>query len=876
MKTIITTHKNMDLDALGGVIAAKKLFQDATVVLPDTKGNDVVKLLSENPDVIEFVEESNFSEEDVDKIVIVDTNNIDRIPDKLSKLVKSGKVEVEIFDHHSKTIEVEDVIFHFKGSGSITSLMALILKGKNLSPSPLEASVMLTGIYSDTGSFRFPSTTPLDFLAAAYLLSLGANIEFVKKYLPTELSDKELDLLKTLKDNLKVLEINGNPIGISFARFDAYVGDIAPLVSKLLEISGLPAVIVLAEFENTVFLIGRSRTSKIDVSKIASAFGGGGHKEAASSSIKEKTVFEVLEELYRVLEETVEPLKRAKDIMTSPAIVIPKDFSVADARNLLMKNGINAAPVVDEEGKLVGVVNRALLDKADYMGLSKEKVSEVMERDFSVVSMDTPLSEVERIIVEKHQSFIPVIEDRKPVGVITRTDLLMNLYRDDFSESLKFYEKRLSSFPKFRNLSQKLKSLPKEIFNLLKKIGELADELGVNAYVVGGFVRDLIIGRKNFDIDIVVEGDARVLAREVARRLKAKVHTFDRFKTAVVIFPDGFRIDFASARTEVYKFPGALPEVDMAPLRKDLFRRDFTINTLAIKLNKSEFGKLIDFFNGLKDIKEGKIRILHSLSFVEDPTRILRALRFATRYRFELGKHTEKLLKIAVKKKLFKTVEGRRIYHELKQIFLEDNPLRVLNKLEHYGILKTLFPKVSWDKKKKDLFERIRKIVIWHKMTFPEKEVKYYLLYFAALFAGLFYNVIENYLSELSVPEKEKRTIKELALKSFRVLKKLEKIEKNSEIYRILSTLPEEFSLFLAGLEEDDKIREKILLFLKEWRFKKPLVNGEDLKKLGLSPGPLFKEILDKIVLKVLDGELPEDREEQLEFVKKECLKQLS
>jgi tRNA nucleotidyltransferase (CCA-adding enzyme) len=875
MKTVITTHKNMDLDALGGVLAAKKLYHGAIVVLPDSKGSDVVKLLSENPDVLEFIEESHFTQDNVEKIIIVDTNNIDRIPDRFSKLIKDNKVEVEIFDHHSKNVELEDAIFHFKGSGAITSLLALILKGKNLSPSPLEASVMLTGIYSDTGSFRFPSTTPLDFLAAAYLLSLGANIEFVKKYLPSELSDRELDILKALKDNLKVVEVNGNIVGISFGRFDSYVGDVAPLVSKLLEISGLPAVVALVEVENTVFLIARSRTPKIDVSKLAKAFGGGGHKEAASASIKEKTVFEVLDELYSVLEKVVEPLKRAKDIMTSPAIVVKDTSTVREAKSLLMKNSINSAPVVNSEERIVGIVNRSLLDKADYMGLSNEKVSEIMEREFIKIAPETPLSEVEKIMVEKHQSFVPVVEDGKPVGVITRTDLLMNLYKDTFSESLKFYEKRISSSPKSKNLSQKLKSLPKHILELLEKVGEIADRLELNTYVVGGFVRDLVIGRKNFDIDIVVEGDATLLAKEVAKEFNAKVHTFDRFKTAVVIFKDGFRIDFASARTEIYKHPGALPEVDMAPLKKDLMRRDFTINTLAIKINKKSFGELIDFFGGLKDIKDGKVRILHSLSFIEDPTRILRALRFATRYRFELGKHTERLLKIAVKKKMFRTVEGQRIYHELKQIFLEDNPLRVLNRLDYYGVLKSLFPKVSWDKKKKDLFERIRKIIIWHKINFQE-EAEYHLLYFAALFLGLNYKILEDYLSDLCIPEKEKKRIKEIVFKTSNTLKQLEKLKKDSEIFKLLKHLREEMILFMAALTENEEIREKILKFLKDWRFTKPLINGEDLKSLGLKPGPIFKEILDKILLKVIDGELPQDRKKQLEFVKKECLTALS
>ena len=864
MSVVITTHKNMDLDSLGAIVAARRLFPEATVVLPDSKGSDVTKLLSENPDVLDFVAESSFSGKP-EKLIVVDTDSLERIPDKIRKNLTEG-TEVVVYDHHSPVFShLKEAEVHYKHTGSVTSLMVLLLKGKGIVPSPLEASVMLTGIYADTGSFRFPTTSPLDFIAAAYLLSVGARLEFVKKYLPLEMSDKEIDLLKVLKDNLVVSEVHGNRVGITYGRFDSYVGEVAHLVSKLLEITGLPALLAVVEMQNSTFLIGRSQTQKVNVAKVVARFGGGGHPEAASATIKKRTAFEVLEELRKVLQEEVEPLKRASDIMTSPPIVVEEDVSVKEARALLMKNSINAAPVVNREGKIVGIVNRALLDKAVYMGLEEERVSDVMERDFFAVSPETSLDAVEEIIVEKHQTFVPVVKEDYPVGVITRTDILMNLYRDELTDISRFYEKRAFLAPRFKNVSVKLKeALPENLFNLIRDIGRFADEKGVNAYIVGGFVRDLIIGRKNFDIDVVIEGDATCFAKELAKRFGAKVHIYERFKTATVIFKGGERIDFASARTEVYRAPGALPEVDMAPLKKDLMRRDFTINTLAIKINEKEFGKLIDFFGGLKDIKDRKIRVLHSLSFVEDPTRILRALRFATRYRFELGKHTERLLRIAVRRKLFKTVEGQRIYHELKQIFLEDNPLRVMNRLEKYGIISSLFPSISWDRFKKDLFERIRKVVIWHKLNFPQKESDYYLLYFGALFLKEPTDRVKEYLKELAVPQKEVELLLQIHKTSLSLIKKVRLAGKNSEVYELLKNLPEEFLLFLAALPQDEETRDRVLSYLKKWRFVKLLVNGEDLKAMGLKPGPAFREILSKLKYEVIDGELPDDREEQL------------
>ncbi len=865
MRTVITAHKNMDLDALGALVGLKKLYPDAIVVLPETRGEDVNLVLRENPDIFEFVEESSY-EGEIDRLVVADTDSVERLPDTVRKNL-SEKTEIIVFDHHSDEFDLPAEV-HFKNVGSTSSLVTLLLKGKGMVPSPQEASLLLLGIYSDTGSFRYPSTTSMDFMAAAYLLGVGAEISFVKRYLPREFSSEELDLLKVLKDNLSVLNVHGNRIGLTYGRFDSYVGEISPLVSKLLEITGLPALFGVFEVRGTTFLIGRSQSSKVDASRVVRMFGGGGHPEAASASIKGRTVFEVLAELEEVLKESVEPLIRARDIMTSPPITVSEGLSVSEARLVLMRNSINAAPVVNSRGEIVGIVNRSLLDKAVYMGLEKESVGSVVEREFFSVSPETSLSEVEKIIVEKHQSFVPVVVSGKPVGVITRTDLLLSSYGGEISEISSFYERRLKSSPKFRNVKSLIEgALPNNLLNLILEIGKLADERGINAYIVGGFVRDLMLGRKNFDVDIVVEGDATDFAKFVADRLGAKVHTFDRFKTAVLVFQDGTRIDLASARTEVYRFPGALPEIDIAPLKKDLFRRDFTINTLAVKINYSDFGKLIDFFGGLKDLKDRKIRVLHSLSFVEDPTRILRALRFATRYRFELGKHTEKLLKMAVEKKLFKTVEGQRIYHELKQILLEENPLRVFLKLEKYGILRELFPGLKWNRHKKDLFERVRKLIIWHKFEFPKSDADYHLVYFGALFYGEPPDRIKSFLDFLAFPKKERKRLEKYITEAGKTANLLKKSRSPSEVYRILSGKDDEFLLLTASLFPD--VEEKVIGFMKDLRCIEPLVSGRDLKELGLKPGPAYREILNRIKYEIMDGKLSrESRDEQISRLK--------
>ena len=179
--------------------------------------------------------------------------------------------------------------------------------------------------------------------------------------------------------------------------------------------------------------------------------------------------------------------------------------------------------------------------------------------------------------------------------------------------------------------------LSDETLKKLEDMGNLADQLGYHAYLVGGFVRDMVLRDENYDIDIVIEGDGIIFAEEMSKRFGVKMRTHKEFATAKIIYPDGFKIDIASARLEYYKAPAALPVVEHSSLKLDLHRRDFTINTLAISLNKNTFGELIDFFGAQRDIKEKTIRVLHSLSFVEDPTRILRAIRFEQRFGFKIG-----------------------------------------------------------------------------------------------------------------------------------------------------------------------------------------------------------------------------------------------
>ena len=212
---------------------------------------------------------------------------------------------------------------------------------------------------------------------------------------------------------------------------------------------------------------------------------------------------------------------------------------------------------------------------------------------------------------------------------------------------------------------------------IIKMAGKIADELRVPAYIVGGPVRDKLLGITNSDLDFVVEGDGIKFAEILNKALKGKLLAYKAFGTATIEFK-ARRIDIVTARQEFYEYPAAYPKVRPGSIKDDLFRRDFTINAMAMAINKNNFGQLIDFYKGKKDLKNGIIRALHDKSFIDDPTRIFRAVRFSVRFGFKIDRHTKKLIKQAVLDGFLGEVNPGRIRKEIELFLKEKNPKKCL------------------------------------------------------------------------------------------------------------------------------------------------------------------------------------------------------
>lgn len=860
---VITTHTNADFDSLSSMLAAKKIYEDAILVFPGSQEKSLRDfLIKSTVYVFDIVKVKDVDLDKIDTLILVDTRQKSRIGD-FSKIIGREGLEIHIYDHHPPTDDdIKGDLEFIENYGATVTILVQILKEKGIEITPDEATVMMLGIYEETGNFTYPSTKVEDFLAASYLLSKGANLNVVSDMLVKELTVEQVLLLNELIRNAVTYNINGVDVVITESLSSHYVGEVAPIVQRFRDMENLNVVFAILGMDDRVFVVARSRIPEVDVGHILSFLGGGGHREAASATLKEKTVPEVKEELISVLRTHIKRTIRAKDIMFFPVKTVSPGEKIEDAREIMVKYNIDSLPVT-QDGKVLGIVTRQIAEKAIFHDLGNLPVTEYMMSDIRTLKEDDSIDVVRELMASSNQRFIPVLRNGKLIGGITRSDLLRIIGTE---------KKEISEHPHFerkRNLRHLMEErLKKDVLNKLKEIGEISERLNYHAYLVGGFVRDLLLGKENYDLDVVVEGDGIKLARELSKVYGLKIVEHREFGTAKVFYKDGVIVDIATSRIEYYEEPGSLPVVEKGSLKLDLSRRDFTINTLAISLNKNTFGELIDFFGGQRDLKERTLRVLHSLSFVEDPTRILRALRFEGRFGFRISKHTLNLMKNALRMGFLTKVEGRRIWNELKLILLEKNPEAILKRMDELSVLSQIYEKLRFDEEMVSIFSEIRGVKSWYELLFKERPFDKVRLYLLCLLKDFTSSDIDQFLEKMELKERERRKIK-ADLEMLRELRpKLSMIKnaKKSEVYRLLKDLSTEAILLLMAETKDEELRRSISNFVTTSSTVKPEISGKDLKALGFKEGPIFKEILEKLRDLRIDG-LVKTKEDEINFV---------
>ncbi|MFH1037997.1 MAG: CCA tRNA nucleotidyltransferase [PVC group bacterium] len=408
--------------------------------------------------------------------------------------------------------------------------------------------------------------------------------------------------------------------------------------------------------------------------------------------------------------------------------------------------------------------------------------------------------------------------------------------------------------------------LSPRLIKILRMIGRFADARGWNVFCVGGSVRDLLEGgRDNFDLDILVEAHGLQFAREFARSVGGCYKLYRRFATALVIMPGGIKIDVTTTREEYYPEPGALPRILPGSLKEDLLRRDFTINAMAFSLNEGRFGRLIDLCGGLADLRARVIRVLHERSFRDDPTRIFRAVRFQQRLGFMIEPRTEELMRTAVDLRLFEKVSPERLRHELELIFREPDPPSAVAAMARYDELRFIHPRLAYSRELAALLDRVNRNHDWFRRAFPAEDVSRFRLYFGALLVPLSaadtartgekFNLSRQYLDQLLAGKKDAREIA-------RVLSSPDDVPPSRIFFLLQGRSPEIVLIIMSRIGSDESDR-RIRTYLSGYRSAAGEVGGEDLKELGLPPGPAYKRILHELLAARLDG-MVRSREEEL------------
>lgn len=423
-----------------------------------------------------------------------------------------------------------------------------------------------------------------------------------------------------------------------------------------------------------------------------------------------------------------------------------------------------------------------------------------------------------------------------------------------------------------KSLSERLKKQPPEVLARLRFIGKAARELGYPAYVVGGFVRDLLLGVEDYDLDIVVEGDGIDFAQELSSHLHCGFVKHKQFGTATLITHDKVKIDLATARQETYEYPASLPKVKPCAIKDDLARRDFTINALALGISEDNFGTLVDFFDAGEDLNKKVIRVLHDLSFIDDPTRILRAIRFEQRFGFAIERHTLRLLKDAAKKQMLQKVHKHRLRDELILILKEPQAFKCLKRIN--TLCGFAFIESGFRLKKNTLpgLKEMGEIYAWFRANFPHQhKVELWLLYLTVLLEHLDGQQLRKVLREFAFRKYEMDAVIIFKEKSSAILSRLKTPIAPSGIYKILHPLPYEALLCIFVKARDKKVKDKIKNFLFTYRGIQIHLNGQELQAMGMAPGPQFKQILSQLLYAKLDGKF-KTKEEELLYLQEKVL----
>jgi tRNA nucleotidyltransferase (CCA-adding enzyme) len=838
---VIATHTNTDFDAFAAMLAARRLYPDAVVSVSGALNRNVREFYRLHADELDAVETSRLETDAIRRLIVVETTSASRLGE-LEEVALDPDVEKVLFDHHAgelpEWVKPENAVI--SQDGALTTTLAGVIAEREIAVTPLEATAFALGIHEDTGSLTYPTTTQRDADALAWCLRHGARQELLASFLHTPLGDDERELLGTLMESLESDRVAGVEVLIAAVSWPRHVDGVSNLAHKIADLTDTRALVLLVEMGDRVFCVTRSRTPAVDAAAIARALGGGGHREAASAMFR-GTLDEAREVLRTGLESAVAEPSRAERIMSRPARSVSPNETVSRAMVACQRHAQSGILVI-EDGQLVGAVSREDLDKAIAHGLSHAPVKGIMSSRVATVAAAAPLAEVQEALAGSPDGRVAVLEDGAVVGVVTRSDLLRALG-----------ERPEVEVEPGASLADELSALTElaPVFEAVAAASEPYD----GVFLVGGTVRDILLGEPNFDVDIAVEGDAIGLARSVADALGGRVRAHSKFGTAVVVYGDAQRIDVVTARTEFYDAPAALPSVEHATIREDLFRRDFTINAMAVSLKGEDFGRLVDPFHGRRDLEAKTIRVLHNLSFIDDPTRIFRAIRYESRYGFRLDEHSQRLARGTIEMGLVGDLSSARLRDELIALLEEGDAGASILRLAELGAGSAIHPHLAADEDAVELLERLRKLNERYRTGVPA-----WRLAFETLARRMPPDEIYDWLQRLKVQRRDAERIAWAVTVGPRLVERLRgDTPEPAEIVALAEPYAPDAPLFALALADPEPLHE----YFERLRDVRLEVSGADLAKLGVGESPQVGEILAELRRRKLNGQL-DGRESEL------------
>ena len=427
---LILTHENADFDAIASLLGAYKLNPNGVPLLPRRVNRNVMQFLTLYWDALPYMRPDEWTKKRVDDVLLVDTHSLSSVRGVVSQPT------VRVIDHHVGHKQHDSWTYHVEAVGATTSLLVEQMRHRGLSLTSEEATLMMLGIYEDTGSLTYDTTTPRDIIAASWLAEQGAQLTVLRGFLNIPLTPVQRDLYDALQANARWEKINGQAIVIAAVEAPPKFDDeISSVVHRLRDALGSAGLFVLVQIGRDVQLVARSSQDAVDVALVAKALGGGGHSRAAAAMVIGTPLAEVVTQLEAVLPQAVEPMARVVQIMSYGVQTLEPTTAVQEAAVLMQRFGHEGYPIVDpKKNELVGLLTRNAVDRAISHGLARVPVSRIMKTGTVTVRPSDSVERVQQLMLQSGWGQIPVVADSEPapshpIGIVTRTDLLNFLFQ---------------------------------------------------------------------------------------------------------------------------------------------------------------------------------------------------------------------------------------------------------------------------------------------------------------------------------------------------------------------------------------------------------------------------------------------------------------